>query len=120
MTKLAIMERRYYETTFLFLHTLSQEQKENLVSRYVAFLKEHKAEIVYQKKLTYRKLAYPIKKNTSTMEQTIEFLGNPSVVAKLEKQYKQNEHILRFLTVCLDKHAIKFKQQQRAYDEKKL
>ncbi len=106
------MEQRHYETTFLFNAETDDATKE-LVSEYVNFLENKGAQIVEQQPLVQKKLAYPIQKKVSGTYQGIDFIGLPSLIERLETNYRRDERILRFLTVVLDKHAVDFKQRAR-------
>ena len=103
-----------YETVFIVTPVLSEEQMKETVKKYVDFLTERGAEIVYTNNWGMRKLAYPIKKKSSGFYYLIEFKAEGSVIADLEVAYKRDERLLRFLTVSLDKHAIAYNEKKRA------
>jgi small subunit ribosomal protein S6 len=84
------------------------------VEKYINFLKERGAEIVYTYNWGMRKLAYPIRKKNTGFYYLIEFSAEGSVIADLEVAYKRDERLLRFLTVSLDKHAVAYNEKKRA------
>ncbi len=103
-----------YETVFIVTPVLSEEQMKETVEKYIGFLKEHGAEIIYTNNWGMRKLAYPIRKKTTGFYYLIEFEGEGSLVADLEVAYKRDERLLRFLTVSLDKYAVAYNEKKRA------
>lgn len=42
----------------------------------------------------------------------IEFESDPSLIAKLETEYRRDERAIRFLTVAMDKHHIAFAESR--------
>ena len=112
------MEQKHYETTFLFTAKTDEETKK-IVKEYVSLLKEKGAKIVHQYPPIQKKLCYTIQKQTSGTYQVIEFTSPGTLIAILEKNYTHDERILRFLTVCLNKHAINFRQEQREAEKEK-
>lgn len=102
-----------YETVFIVTPVLSEDQMKETVEKYLNFLKEHGAEIVYTNNWGMRKLAYPIRKKTTGFYYLIEFNAEGSMIADLETAYKRDERLLRFLTVSLDKYAVAYNEKKR-------
>ncbi len=102
-----------YETIFVMTPVLSDEQLKETVNEYVNLLKQKGAEVIHQDNWGLRKLAYPVKKKSTGFYHLIEFKGPGSVIAELELAYKRDERLLRFLTVNLDQHAVKFNDKFR-------
>lgn len=87
---------RLYELTYL----LPLELKEDIqkISQEInAQIKENQGEIVKLENPILKKLAYPIKKQTSAFYGSIEFYFPPAKIKDLEKQIKTKPGILRFL-----------------------
>jgi small subunit ribosomal protein S6 len=59
-------------------------------------------------------LAYPIQKKTTGFYHLFEFKADPTLIAKLELQYRRDERIIRFLTFSMDKHAIEYAAKRRS------
>ncbi len=112
------MEQKYYETTIVFSLD-SEENRQEFIDTYVSILEKDGAQIIYLQPPVHKKLAYPIKKKESALFLAIEFIALPTCIQKLERQYKRNECILRYLTIQLSKHAVKFKEEQRKNDKAK-
>ena len=60
-----------------------------------------------------KKLAYPIQKKSTGFYQLIEFKADPSVIAKLEVNYRRDERVIRFLTFRMDKYAAEYAAKRR-------
>lgn len=109
--------QRQYETVFIVTPVLSETQMKEAVNKFINFLTDHGAEIVHTENWGLRKLAYPIQKKTTGFYSLIEFKAEPSLVDKLETEYRRDERIIRFLTFKMDKHAIEYAQKKRSQKE---
>lgn len=104
---------KQYETVIVLTPVLLQEQVEEAVAKYRKFLSEHGAVIVHENNWGLRKLAYPIQKKSTGFYFLFEFQADPTLIAKMEVEYKRDERIMRFLTIALDKHAIAYNERKR-------
>jgi small subunit ribosomal protein S6 len=102
-----------YETTIIVTPVLPEEEVKNTVNSYVDFLKKNGGEIVEIDRWGLRQLAYPIKKKTTGFYHVIEFVADSQLIDKLELSYRRDENILRFMTVKLDKYAVKYNDDKR-------
>lgn len=107
------MELRNYETVFILTPVLSEQQTKDAVEKFKKVLTDNGAEIVNEEAWGIRKLAYPIQNKNTGYYQIFEFKAAPSLVAKLELEYKRDEKIIRFLTIGLDKHAVIYNERKR-------
>jgi small subunit ribosomal protein S6 len=105
-----------YETIIIIDALLDDEKIDSVVQRYSAFLTKNHCSITTVDKWGRRKFAYQIKKKHTGFYISIEFTGQADVVAKLERQYHNDENILRFLTVSFDNRTI---AERKGYFEKK-
>jgi small subunit ribosomal protein S6 len=60
-----------------------------------------------------RKLAYPIERKTNGYYAYVEFQGNGEFIEKLERNYRYDDQVIRYLTVKLEKHALAFNVKRR-------
>ena len=60
-----------------------------------------------------KKLAYAIQKKTTGYYFLIEFAGEGNLIEKLEKQYRRDERVIRFLSFRQDKHAVEYSIKRR-------
>ena len=106
---------RQYEVTFIVDPVLSGDEIKSAVKTYNDLLKDEGCEIVNLDNLGLKQLAYPINKRNSGVYHTIEFkTENGLIIQKLELSLRRDERIMRFLSVYLDKYAIKFNEDRRA------
>ena len=93
-----------YETVFILTPVLSDAQMKEAVEG---------AEIINEENWGLKKLAYPIQKKTTGFYQLIEFKAEPSVIAKLEVNFRRDERVIRFLTFRMDKYAAEYAAKRR-------
>ena len=94
-----------YETVFILTPVLSDAQMKEAVDKFKAILTQEGAEIINEENWGLKKLAYPIQKKSTGFYQLIEFKAEPSVIEKLEINYRRDERVIRFLTFKMDKYA---------------
>ena len=103
-----------HETTFIVDPVLSNDEIKAASEAYVDLLKGNGADIVAVDDIGLRQLAYPIKRRTSGVYYCVEYkLPAPAFIDKLELALRRDERILRFLTVRLDKYAVKYNEDKR-------
>ena len=102
-----------YETVFIMTPVLSEDQMKETVKKYEDYLTSKGAKIHYKDYWGLRKLAYPIQKKSTGFYQLIEFEAEGSVIQGYEVEFKRDERVMRFLTIVLDKHSIKYNEKKR-------
>ncbi len=108
-----------YETVFIMTPVLSEEQMKETVSKFRDYLKKKKADIVLDESWGMRKLAYPIQKKSTGFYHLLEFKAEGEIIKEYEVAFKRDERIMRFLTVKLDKHAVKYNEKKRRISKEK-
>ena len=103
-----------YETVFILTPVLSDAQMKEAVDKFTTFLTGNGAEIVNEENWGLRKLAYPIQKKSTGFYQLLEFKADPSVISKLEVNFRRDERVIRFLTFRLDKYAAEYAAKRRS------
>ena len=103
-----------YETVFILTPVLSDAQMKEAVEKFKAILTQEGAEIINEENWGLRKLAYPIQKKTTGFYTLLEFDAEPSVIAKLEIQFRRDERVIRFLTFRMDKFAAEYAAKRRS------
>lgn len=98
----------HYESAFILTPVLSDVQMKEAVEKFKGFLVENGAEIENEELWGLKKLAYPINKKSTGFYVLLQFKAEPSVIAKLELQFRRDERIIRFLTFRLDKYALEY------------
>ncbi|MBD8346797.1 MULTISPECIES: 30S ribosomal protein S6 [unclassified Dysgonomonas] len=103
----------HYETVFILTPVLSDVQMKEAVEKFKGILTEEGATIVSEENWGLKKLAYPIQKKSTGFYAFVEFDADPSVIAKLELQFRRDEKVIRFLTFRQDKYAHQYAEKRR-------
>ena len=114
------MSMNHYETVFILTPVLSDVQMKEAVEKFKAILVAEGAEIVNEENWGLRKSAYPIQKKSTGFYQLLEFNADPSVIAKLEINFRRDERIIRFLTFRMDKYAAEYAAKRRSVKSKEV
>ena len=109
-----------YEAVFILTPVLSDAQMKEAVEKFKNILLEDNAKIVNEECWGLRKLAYPIEKKSTGFYCLLEFDAEPTVVDKLEVQFRRDERVLRFLTTKLDKYAAEYAAKRRNFKSKEV
>ena len=102
-----------YETVFILTPVLSDVQMKEAVEKFKGILAAEGAEIINEENWGLKKLAYPIEKKSTGFYQLIEFKAEPTVIQKLEINYRRDERVLRYMTTKLDKYAVEYAAKRR-------
>ena len=103
-----------YETVFILTPVLSDVQMKEAVEKFKGILTDEGAEIVNEENWGLKKLAYPIQKKSTGFYQLIEFKAAPTVIEKLEINFRRDERVIRFLTFKQDKYATEYAAKRRS------
>lgn len=101
-----------YETTIIIDGYLQEEKQIEIVNRIENIIKGNEGNILKTERMGKRRLSYEIKRKQHGYY--IYFLyesRNPKIVNELEREFRFNEGILRYLTVKVDKASPQFKKQ---------
>ena len=60
-----------------------------------------------------KKLAYPINKKSTGFYYLLEFQAEPTLIDRLEIEYRRDERIMRYLTTSLDKYALEYNERRK-------
>lgn len=103
-----------YETTIITRPELSDEALKTLQTRIGEIVTNHGGTIVLTEDWGKRKLAYPIHKETRGQYTYVVYTGKGQLVQEIERNLRIHEHVVRFLSVNLDKEfdADKFRKQR--------
>ncbi len=103
-----------YETVFILTPVLSEDDAKRTINGYLDVLKSRGAEIVHEEPWGLKNLRYPIRKKTTGIYHVVEYTGDGKAVDALEIAFRRDENVLRYLTVKLDKYALKYNNDKRA------
>ena len=102
-----------YETVFILTPVLSDDQTKETVAKFKSLLTENGAEILNEEAWGLKKLAYNIQKKSSGFYFLIEFKAEPTLIDRLETNFRRDEKVIRFITVKLDKYAAAYAEKRR-------
>lgn len=103
-------QTRIYESIIIINATLEDAQIETEIEKIKDFIIKNTGEIRALEKWGRRRLAYAIKKKNNGFYVLYEFKAPGDLITKLERQYLLNENIIRFITIELNKKALKVKE----------
>lgn len=90
-----------YETIFLIKDDITEEQRNEVVSEIRKYL-EKNGKVSEEENLGKKKLAYEVKKYEYAYYYVFNFTGKASIIPELERKYRINENILKFITIKKD------------------
>ena len=99
--------RRVYETTFIVNASLDDHQIDGVIEKVREVITKNGGEIRELVKWGRKRFAYTIKKKNNGFYVVFEFLAPGDLIAKLERHYFLDENIMRYITLVLDKRALK-------------
>lgn len=107
-----------YETTFVIDSLQKSEDMEATVTKIQTFIKNNGGEIKSIDEWGKRRLAYEINRKQYGNYYQIYFEGLSSLPGLLEREFRLDESILRYLTVIADPKALESKVEQDEQKEK--
>ncbi|HEY8279149.1 MAG TPA: 30S ribosomal protein S6 [Bdellovibrionota bacterium] len=92
-----------YETTVITKSTTSEDQVSALRQKVEGIISAHQGQVGNFEDWGTRRLSYEIQKENRGRYLYFAFTGNNGTVAELERNFRINENIVRFLSVNLSK-----------------
>lgn len=102
---------KHYETMFIIKPTLVEEEIKAKIEFFKEAITKNGGEIETCLDMGMRHLAYEIKKNKRGYYFVIYFKAEPKLILELERLYRINEDILRFIVVKYEN-----KKEQKAWE----
>jgi len=99
-----------YETTIIIDSILKPDDVRGLKDRICNFISNNGGEIVKVEEWGKRRLAYEINKKQYGFYEHVRFTAPSALVGLLEREYRLNESVLRYLTVKVDRRALQKEQ----------
>lgn len=93
---------RHYENLVIVKPTLTEEEIKNTIATVEEFITSNGGEIIARDAMGMKKLAYPIEKNARGYFYVIYYKIAPSAISEIERRFRINEEILRFVTMKYD------------------
>lgn len=109
------MGNKLYETTVVIDGNLDDEAVQAVIEKVKSLITALGGEIKNILEPGRKKLAYKIGKSTTGYYVHIEFTAPPTAIAELERQYRLNEQIIRYLTIVLTKRLLEIRERVNKY-----
>jgi small subunit ribosomal protein S6 len=90
---------RYYETLFIVTPEIAEEEVTPVIEKFSGILTDHGAIMAKIDNWGRRRLAYEVKKFNKGYYVLFEYGSEPEGVAEMERNFKIDEQVIRFLTV---------------------
>jgi len=90
---------KHYETMFILKPTLTEEETAAQIELVKSNIAKNGGEIISTDNIGSRQLAFEIEKNKRGYYFVAYFKGEPSGILEIERQYRINENILRFIFI---------------------
>jgi len=103
---------RHYENLVIVKPTLTEEEIKNSIAAIEEVITSNGGEIVARDSMGMRKMAYPIEKNPRGYFHVVYYTINPSAITEIERRFRINEELLRFVTIKYDS-----KREVKAWNE---
>ncbi len=107
------MRIKSYESVVIINAALEDEQVETNISRIQEFITTHGGEIFDVDKWGRKRLAYPIQKAKSGYYVIFRFNAPTNLISLLERNFRLDENIIRYLTIALTKADLEAIQKQK-------
>jgi small subunit ribosomal protein S6 len=93
---------RTYETVFITLPTLTDEEDRGVVDALAATVSEGGGVFAANDRMGRRRLAYPIRKFEDGVYTRFLYDSEPSVPKELDRRLRINDKVIRHMTVCME------------------
>jgi len=104
---------KQYESIVIINSSLHEDTLNRIINRCENIIIKSNGKLVETERWGKRRLAYPINKFQYGFYIIFHYEATPNLIAVLEREYRLNENILRFMTFVKDKRAL------RAYEKRK-
>lgn len=110
---------KHYETIIIFTPVLSESQINETYNEYKNYLKKKNVKIIKVEKWGIKELSYKIKKKNNGYFILFEYKTKVNFLKKINKKMINDERIIRFLTVKMNKYAIEYSKKKLKNEKKK-
>lgn len=90
-----------YESVIIIRPNLDEVEIEGIITKITDLINQN-GEVTKVDKMGVKRLAYEISKCKEGYYIVIYFEADPSIIAELERNYRINENIIKFITVKID------------------
>jgi small subunit ribosomal protein S6 len=107
---------RRYETTFIASPLLTEEQVDDLVRHFEGIIAEQGGELLKTDKWGRKKLAYEVQKFSEGYYTLFEMNAGSTLIAELERRFRNDDAVIKFLSVRMDVQAKAAGRQKVRYE----
>lgn len=107
------MKKNFYELTFVINPVLEEEDIKSSVEKYISYLKENDAEIDEVDEWGMKSFAYEIDGKGSGYYVNAYFTAPGELIAKLERVFQIDDHVMRYLTIRYDNKMLKNRELRK-------
>jgi small subunit ribosomal protein S6 len=107
------MENNAYESAVLINAALDDEQIESVISRIQDSITNNGGQVRDIDRWGRKRLAYMVKKSKIGYYAIFRFDAPGELIAKLERAYNLDDHILRFMTISLSDDALEHLEKNK-------
>ena len=107
---------RRYETTFIASPLLTEEQVDDLVRHFEGIIAEQGGELLKTDKWGRKKLAYEVQKFSEGYYTLFEMNAGSTLIAELERRFRNDDSVIKFLSVRMDVQAKAADRQKVRYE----
>lgn len=109
-----------YQTIVVIDSLLKSEEIDAIIEKILRIINNNGGKVTYVDRWEKKRLAYEIKKRQYGYYVEIDFEAPGNLVKILERDYRLDEHILRYLTVNLDKKAIAHLDRKKTTEQEPI
>lgn len=110
---------RQYETTIAIDAHLPGEKVDAVIEKYSKFIEKNKGKVTLIDRWGKRRLAYEIAKKQYGYYVYLRFEADATFIKELEREFKLDDAVLRYLTILIPKIMIKEEQRRKSRSLKK-
>jgi small subunit ribosomal protein S6 len=96
-------QKNLYETIVVLHPELTEEEVETSIQSIVKLLEGRGSDVIRMERGGKRRLAYPVRKQRYGYYNLLHFRAAPELPVELERTFRLNERVIRYLTVRFDK-----------------
>ena len=102
-----------YETVVVIDSLLKNEEIDEIVNKVERAISNNGGKVISIERWGKKRLAFEIKRRQYGYYVEIVLEAPPNVIHILEREYRLEENILRYLSIHLDKRALEYREQQQ-------
>lgn len=114
------MKTKVYESLVIINAAIEEDQIETALTRITETITVNGGEIIEIEKWGRKRLTYPIEKSKSGYYAIFRFKAPTDLIAKLERMYQLDEHIVRHVTLSLNKFALEHIEKMKSQSKNEL